>query len=177
VTRDVPANAVVVGNPARIRGYVHEGSTTPAADERPLESRRLAGTSSLIPVTVARDLRGSLAAVELADGLPFVPQRLFAVFDVPSKDVRGEHAHRVCSQVLVCVRGSVRCIVDDGTLREEVVLDHPDVALHMPPMVWGTQFDYSADAVLVVFASHRYDSADYIRDYDAFLAEVGSAQG
>jgi acetyltransferase-like isoleucine patch superfamily enzyme len=175
VTRDVPANAVVVGNPARIRGYVHEGATPPASTEHLLEPRPLAGRSSLIKVTVARDLRGSLAAVELADGLPFEPQRFFAVFDVPSKDVRGEHAHRVCSQVLVCVRGSVRCIVDDGTLREEVLLDHPDVALHMPPMVWGTQFDYSEDAVLAVFASHRYDGSDYIRDYDDFLAEVAAA--
>jgi UDP-2-acetamido-3-amino-2,3-dideoxy-glucuronate N-acetyltransferase len=177
VTRDVPANAVVVGNPARIQGYTQLQPAPPTSLEHPEQARTLTGAASLIEITVARDLRGSLAAVELADGLPFEPQRFFAVFDVPSKDVRGEHAHRACSQVLVCVRGSVRCIVDDGTVREEVLLDRPDVALHMPPLVWGTQFDYSEDAVLAVFASHRYDPDDYIRDYDSFMAEVAAAAG
>jgi hypothetical protein len=66
-------------------------------------------------------------------------------------------------------------IVDDGTVREEVLLDPPDVALHMPPLVWGMQFGYSEDAVLVVFASHRYDPIDYIRDDDSFMAEVHGA--
>ncbi|HEY5516622.1 MAG TPA: WxcM-like domain-containing protein [Pengzhenrongella sp.] len=173
VTKDVPANAIVVGNPARIRGYVHE-PVAPVEPETPGRAGAdLVGGARLIPITVAQDLRGSLAAVELGQDLPFVPGRFFAVFDVPSKDVRGEHAHRVCSQVLVCLRGSVRCVVDDGERRDEVLLDSPDTGLYMPPMTWGSQFDYSADAVLGVFASHPYDGADYIRDYDEFLSELG----
>ena len=78
----------------------------------------------------------------------------------------------LCAQVLVCLHGSVHCIVDDGMTRREVRLDSPDVALHMPPMLWGTQYKYSEDAVLAVFASHSYDPDDYIREYEQFLAEV-----
>ncbi|WP_149202570.1 WxcM-like domain-containing protein [Actinotalea subterranea] len=178
VTRDVPANAIVVGNPARIRGYVKDAQAEershPAGATVAASSTALVGGARLISITVAQDLRGSLAAVEMSRDLPFVPARFFAVFGVPSKDVRGEHAHRECSQVLVSLRGSVRCIVDDGERRDEVVLDQPDVGLYMPPMTWGTQFDYSADAVLAVFASHPYDGADYIRDYDEFRALAGS---
>jgi UDP-2-acetamido-3-amino-2,3-dideoxy-glucuronate N-acetyltransferase len=174
VTKDVPANAIVVGNPARIRGYVHE----PAVDAEPhrptTEGAELVGGARLLPITVAQDLRGSLAAIELSRDLPFVPARFFAVFGVPSKDVRGEHAHRACAQVLVCLRGSVRCVVDDGNRRDEVALDSPGTALYMPPMTWGSQFDYSPDAVLGVFASLPYDGADYIRDYDDFLSEVAA---
>lgn len=178
VTKDVPANAIVVGNPARIRGYVHEPDAgEPAAVPSVQHDRLLAGGARLVPVTVARDLRGSLAAVEMESDLPFRPARFFAVFGVPSKDVRGEHAHRRCEQVLIALRGSVRCIVDDGQRRDEVLLDSPDLALHMPAMTWGTQFDYSSDAVLGVFASLPYDSADYIRDYDDFLTEVAPAAG
>ena len=91
------------------------------------------------------------------------------MFDVPSKDVRGEHAHRACEQVLVCLRGSVACIVDDGADRTEVVLDRPDVGLYMPAMTWGTQYRYTDAAVLGVFASLPYDSDDYIRGYEEFL--------
>ena len=96
-------------------------------------------------------------------------QRFFSVFDVPSARVRGEHAHRVCHQVLVCLRGSVSVVVDDGAERDEVRLDDPAVALHIPPLVWASQYRFSRDAILGVFASHPYDAGDYIRDYEDYL--------
>jgi UDP-2-acetamido-3-amino-2,3-dideoxy-glucuronate N-acetyltransferase len=68
----------------------------------------------------------------------------------------------------------VSVIADDGSQKEEYRLDRPELGLHIPPMVWGTQYRYSQNAVLMVFASHYYDAADYIRDYDAFLALVGA---
>ena len=169
VTRDVPANAIVVGNPARIRGYVDDESGGRAAQEAP--SKREGGPGALFELTVAQDLRGSLAAIEFAD-LPFVPRRFFTVFDVPSADVRGQHAHHSCQQVLVALAGSVTCLVDDGRRRASYVLASPGVGLYMPARTWGTQYQYSTDAVLGVFASHRYDAADYIRTYDEFLAVI-----
>lgn len=176
VVRDVPANAIVVGNPARIVGYTGSEPTRPAAGAEglvpPVLGDDLPGAARLVAVQTATDLRGSLAAIELEDGLPFVPKRFFTVFGVPSREVRGEHAHRACSQVLVCLHGSVHCIVDDGRRRHEVRLESPDTGLFMPPMLWGTQFKYSADAVLGVFASHSYDPDDYIREYEQFLVEV-----
>lgn len=171
VTKDVPANAVVVGNPARITGYAGAEKAPAVAAADAVGERELTGGARLIPLRVASDLRGSLAAIELGKDLPFEPARFFAVFDVPSKDVRGEHAHRACEQVLVCLRGSVACIVDDGTQRTEVVLDQPGVGLYMPAMTWGTQYRYTEDAVLGVFASLPYDSDDYIRTYEEFLVQ------
>ena len=108
--------------------------------------------------------------VRLVENNP--PQRAFTVFGVPSKDVRGAHAHHACEQFLVCLAGSVHALVDDGVHREEFVLDSAELGLYMPPRVWGTQYQYSADAVLLVFASLPYDAADYIRDYDEFLQLV-----
>lgn len=170
VTRDVPANAVVVGNPARIIGYVGASEPTTTRTVESTTQNQLAGGARLVPLRVASDMRGSLAAIELANDLPFVPARFFAVFDVPSRDVRGEHAHRRCEQVLVCLRGTVACIVDDGHDRVQVRLDRPDIGLYMPAMTWGTQYQYSPDAVLGVFASLPYDSGDYIREYEEFLS-------
>ena len=94
------------------------------------------------------------------------------VFDVLGKEIRGEHAHRRCHQFLVCLRGSVALVVDDGKSSEEILLDHPTVGVHVPPMVWAVQYKYSADALLLVFASDPYDPEDYIRDYDEFLSLV-----
>lgn len=172
VTRSVPPHAVVVGNPARIVRYATDAAAPPAAAAE--------GSANLHPAMiegvnfdvfpVVRDLRGNLIARQVGRGLPFVPRRYFLVFDVPSKEVRGEHAHRQCHQLLVCLNGSVHCVVDDGDKRQEFVLDSPEKALHIPPMVWGTQYKYSKDSVLLVLASHEYDAADYIREYDVFCA-------
>jgi hypothetical protein len=70
------------------------------------------------------------------------------------------------------VKGTVHVVADDGQNREEFVLDRKNVGLYLPPMVWGIQYKYSSDAVLLVFASDYYEAADYIRDYDQFLAQV-----
>ena len=120
------------------------------------------------PLTLTEDLRGSLMATEFSQ-LPFAPARLFTVFAVQGEHIRGSHAHRTCHQFLVCAAGTLSCVVDDGETREEILLDHPGVGLYLPPMIWGTQYKYSGDAVLLVLASHAYDAADYIRDYDEFL--------
>src|SRR5262245_20050123 len=176
VTHDVPARAIVSGNPARIVGYVdatRRPEGTPVAF-KPRQGGEVMETS--VPrVTVHRlplvnDLRGSLSAGEFLQQIPFAPKRYFMVFDVPGKDVRGEHAHRECHQFLVCARGSLAVVVDDGTKSEEIALDGPNLGLYLPPMVWAVQYKYSADALLLVFASEHYDPADYIRDYDEFLA-------
>jgi UDP-2-acetamido-3-amino-2,3-dideoxy-glucuronate N-acetyltransferase len=90
--------------------------------------------------------------------------------------VRGEHAHKACHQFLVCVKGSCTIVLDDGSVRDELRLDSAKVGLHIPPMVWGIQYRFSADAVLLVLASDTYDAADYIRNYDEFMAAVKAVE-
>jgi dTDP-4-dehydrorhamnose 3,5-epimerase-like enzyme len=119
------------------------------------------------------DMRGNLTVGEFERSVPFAVKRYFMVFDVPSAEVRGEHAHRKCHQFLICARGSVSVVVDDGTHREEIALDAPNVGIYVPPLVWAVQYRYSRDAILLVFASEYYESADYIRDYAQFLVEAG----
>jgi hypothetical protein len=96
------------------------------------------------------------------------------VFDVPSKEIRGEHAHRHCHQFLICIKGSCSVVVDDGRTRAEVLLNRPNLGLHVQPLVWATEYKYTPDAVLLVLASDVYKAEDYIRDYDLFLKEIGS---
>lgn len=177
VTKDVPANAIVVGNPARISGYVSSVNRTTenriqASDITSHETGTVAGVR-LIMLPLIPDLRGSLSFAEIGQKLPFEPKRYFIVFDVKSKEVRGEHAHRQLAQFLVCVKGSCAVVVDDGKNREEYQLDQPNIGLYLPPMTWGIQYKYSPDAVLLVLASDTYDPEDYIRDYDEFVNLVG----
>jgi acetyltransferase-like isoleucine patch superfamily enzyme/dTDP-4-dehydrorhamnose 3,5-epimerase-like enzyme len=176
VTGDVPPNAIVVGNPARIMGYVETalGGGEPSSGARATERSAPLGRRGvrIIESGTFADLRGSLSVLDY-DSLPFTPARMFTVFSVPSKEVRGEHAHRRCEQLLTCVSGSVRVLWDDGLHRGEVVLDRPGTSMYMPAMVWGSQYRFE-NATLVVLASLPYDSDDYIRTYDEFMNECAA---
>lgn len=174
VTRSVPPHAIVTGNPARIVGYV----TTRHAESAGSDQAGAGNEVSQVPgvflkeFSCFQDMRGSLTVGHFGREVPFVPKRYFMVFDVPSKDVRGEHAHKECQQFLICVRGSVRVVVDNGGVRQEFILDRNCKGLFLPAMVWASQYAYTHDAALLVFASHEYDPDDYVRDYHEFMALV-----
>lgn len=111
---------------------------------------------------------GSLIAVEFSR-LPFSPQRTFVVFGVGAGLVRGEHAHKLCDQVLTCISGAVRVDLDDGVSQESHILATPGDSVQIPPMVWGKQTYSGPDASVVVFASLPYAKEDYIDDYEEFI--------
>ncbi|MDP3083025.1 MAG: WxcM-like domain-containing protein [Rubrivivax sp.] len=179
VTRSVPPSAIVDGAPAAIVGYVGVSASAPEAASVPATPVRAAiEPTAVAGVTVrhlplVHDLRGDLTVGEFERHIPFVARRYFMVFGVPNREVRGEHAHIECHQFLVCARGDCAVIADDGLTKAEVLLNAPNKGLHLPPMTWGIQYKHSPDAVLLVFASHYYDSADYIREYGEFLERVG----
>jgi UDP-2-acetamido-3-amino-2,3-dideoxy-glucuronate N-acetyltransferase len=181
VTRSVPANAVVVGNPAKIVGYVDtadfDSSLPDTATAAPVSGVRATAVRgvTLHELKCVQDMRGSLSVGEFGSDIPFEVKRYFVVYDVPSLEIRGEHAHRLCEQFLVAVRGSVHVVADDGRRREQFVLDRPGLGLYLPPMTWGIQYRYTPDALLLVLASRPYEAGDYVRDYEQFLALAGAA--
>ena len=179
VTRDVPPLAIVVGNPGRIVGY--DGAKgLEAAETKPQASgsrdTQVAGVT-MHRLPFASDMRGKLTFGEMERQVPFPVKRFFFVYGVPGKNVRGEHAHHHCHQFLICVHGSCNVVADDGRTRQEFVLDEPTLGIHLPPRVWGVQYKYSADAVLLVLASDYYDAADYIRSYAEFLSIIEEGTG
>jgi UDP-2-acetamido-3-amino-2,3-dideoxy-glucuronate N-acetyltransferase len=174
VTRDVPPYAVVAGNPAQIVRYINAKGTQ--STRYHLEAGRLTEPKDLPvmgcklwPLPNFSDMRGDLMAIELDSNLPFDSKRCFFVHSVPNQRVRGEHAHVECSQFLIAIYGSLYVVLDDTVNRSEILLDKPDFGLFIPPGIWGTQYKFSRDAVLCVFASHPYDSDDYIREYSKYL--------
>ncbi|MGA2600213.1 MAG: WxcM-like domain-containing protein [Bryobacteraceae bacterium] len=177
VTRNVPADTIVTGNPARISGYVGAAEDparpSPQAIPSPVSTTdsRVRGVT-LHELPLVTDLRGALSFAESRREIPFEIQRYFLVFGVPGEHIRGEHAHREQQQFLICVHGTCRCVVDDGVNREQYTLDRPNMGLYVPPKCWCAQYKYSADAVLLVLTSGYYDAADYIRDYGEFMQLV-----
>lgn len=123
-------------------------------------------------LSVRGDARGSLIALEGGVEVPFDVARVYYIFGTKAGVERGFHAHERLTQWAICVSGSCVMRVDDGATRADVPLDQPDLALEIGSMVWREMHSFSPDAVLLVLASAHYDSADYIRDYQQFLAKV-----
>jgi acetyltransferase-like isoleucine patch superfamily enzyme/dTDP-4-dehydrorhamnose 3,5-epimerase-like enzyme len=171
VTQNVPENAIVKGVPAKITGYV-DTFVQPNHMVAKKNGEKLNGPV-LYSLSMIQDLRGNLVVGEYEKELPFEPKRMFMVYEVPNSRVRGAHAHKKCHQFLIATHGSINVILDDGIRREEYQLSDASVGIHIKPGVWGIQYKYSNDAVLLVLASHGYDADDYIRDYNQFLSWKG----
>ena len=125
--------------------------------------------SRIISIPRIVDNRGGLAFAEGQTTVPFEIQRVFWIYDIPQKAVRGGHAHWQCSEVVVAVHGGFTMLLDDGFGREEVRLDSPDKGIVVPAGVWCELKDFAADTVLLVMASHHYDVTGYVHDYEEYL--------
>ncbi len=118
------------------------------------------------------DERGQLVALEEFKDIPFRIRRVYYIYDTLSDVRRGFHAHRNLEQILICIHGTCKILLDNGVEKKVVPLEKPYEGLYIPNNMWREMFDFSPDAVLMVLASELYDEADYIRDYDKFLLEI-----
>lgn len=116
--------------------------------------------------------RGNLSVVEGAEGVPFNIARAYWIYDVPSGESRGGHAHKTLRQLLVPMSGSFKCVLDNGREHKEVLLNHPWEGLLIVPGVWRTLEDFSSGAVCLCLASDHFEEEEYIRDYEEFKTYV-----
>ncbi len=134
--------------------------------------------TKLISFKTFNDNYGSLIPLEVEEDIPFAVNRAYYIFNVEQGVRRGFHSHKELEQILVCVHGSVKILVKTPFESEDILLDQPDIGLYIGPAVWREMYDFSSDAVLLVFASMHYDTSDYIRDYaeyEAFARKYFSA--
>ena len=118
------------------------------------------------------DERGSLIALEGNKSVPFDIKRVYYIFDTKWGVSRGFHAHLNLKQVVVCVKGSCRFVLDNGKQKEEIILDDATEGLLIEGLTWREMYDFSPDCVLIILANKYYNENDYIRDYDEFLKEI-----
>ena len=124
---------------------------------------------SIINLKLIGDERGSLISLEGNDNVPFDIKRVYYIFDTKDDVERGFHAHINLKQLVVAVKGSCTFVLDNGTKKEELLLDKPNQGLFIEGLIWREMKNFSSDCVLIVLASEYYNESDYIRNYDNFL--------
>lgn len=113
--------------------------------------------------------KGNISVVENDKTIPFEIKRTYYLYDVPGGESRGGHAHKELSQLIIAASGSFTVTLDDGNVKRTFQLNRPYQGLYVVPGIWRTLDDFSSGSVCLVHASHKYDEADYIRDYNDFI--------
>lgn len=126
---------------------------------------------SVIDVSKIHNEAGNITVVENGENIPFDVKRIYYLYDVPSGEARGGHAHYELEQFIIAASGSFDVIINDGKNKKRVTLNRPNLALHIVPGLWRELDNFSSGSICMVLASHTYDESDYIREYDLFLKE------
>lgn len=124
---------------------------------------------SVIYLPKIKNRAGNITPIHNNKEIPFKIKRIFYLYDIPGGESRGAHAHKDCHQFLIAAGGAYEVLVDDGKTQRQIMLNRPDIGLHIPPGIWASEMNFSSGSICLVLASHNYDENDYLRDYDEFL--------
>jgi len=130
----------------------------------------------IIELPKIADPRGNLTFIEGNRHIPFEIKRVFYLYDVPTGESRGAHAHKTLEQCLICLSGSFDVALDDGFEKKLVHLNRPWECLYVPPMIWAAEVNFDPGSVCLVLASKEYDEGDYYRDHGKFIKAVRGGQ-
>lgn len=124
---------------------------------------------SIINFPINKSRSGNLTAIHSNREIPFEIKRIFYLYDIPGGESRGAHAHKTCHQLLIAASGSFEVLLDDGRIKRHVQLNRSYCGLHIPPMIWASEINFSSGAICLVLTSELYSEEDYIRNYDNYL--------
>ena len=124
---------------------------------------------SLIHIPKVHSGNGNITVVENENNVFFKVKRVYYLYDVPSGEARGGHAHYELQQYIIAASGSFDVVLNDGVNKRTISLNRPNLALHIVPGLWRELNNFSSGSISLVLASEKYDEKDYIRNYAAFL--------
>ncbi len=124
---------------------------------------------TLITLPQVGDRNGHITAINGHAEIPFEVKRVFYIYDIPSGESRGAHAHKKCHQFITAASGAFEVLINDGKSQKVISLSQPNVGIHVPPMIWASEINFSSGAICLVLTSHEYDETDYLRDFEEYL--------
>ncbi len=119
----------------------------------------------LIDLPRVGDRNGQITSLNNLVEIPFEIKRIFYLYDIPGGESRGAHAHKQCHQLLIAASGSFEVVIEDGINKQQIILNRPNIGLHIPPGIWASEINFSSGSICLVLASHVFDESDYIRNY------------
>lgn len=126
----------------------------------------------IINFKIMGDNRGKLISLEENKNIPFNIKRVYYIFGTKKNVIRGKHSHSNLNQVVVCLSGECKFLLDSGKQKKIVKLNSPEIGLFIGENVWREMFDFSQDCILMVLANDHYNENEYIRNYKDFIKSI-----
>jgi dTDP-4-dehydrorhamnose 3,5-epimerase-like enzyme len=123
----------------------------------------------LISLPKINNRAGNLTSLEFPLNTPFCINRVYYIYDIPSGETRGGHAHKSLLQLIVPISGSFDVVLNDSIGIKTITLNQPNIGLFIKNGIWRDLINFSSGSVCLVLASEKYNELDYIRDYDTFV--------
>lgn len=114
------------------------------------------------------DERGNLSFLEEQNHIPFEIKRVYWIYDVPGGEVRGGHAYRELSEVIIALSGSFDIYLNDGKEEKTITLNRSYHAVFVPKMIWRQLQNFSTNSLCLIAADAHYDENDYIRSFEDY---------
>ncbi len=133
-----------------------------------MKNRTLKGCT-LLNLSKIQAISGNITSINNGIDAPFDVKRVFYIYDIPSGEDRGAHAHKECHQLLIAITGSFEVEVFDGKEKARFFLNQPNIGLHILPGIWASEVNFSGGGICLVMASHEFNESDYIRDLQQYL--------
>ena len=113
---------------------------------------------------------GKLLPITFNNKFPIKVKRIFIIYGKKNY-VRGDHAHKKCSQVFFPIMGKIKINMRYKKNKKSVNLSHNgSKALLVPPRIWSRVEFLKNNSVVLVLTDYEYNFKDYIETYKEFIA-------
>jgi len=109
---------------------------------------------------------------QISDHIPFPIKRIYYILNADTNLTRGLHAHKKNQQIMFCISGSIKLVLDNGKKRRDLILNKPNLGVFIDKMIWHEMHEFKKNTILLVLASGIFESEDYIRDYAQFKKQA-----
>ena len=113
---------------------------------------------------------GTLLPMSFNHKFPIKVKRIFIIYG-KKKYLRGDHAHKKCSQVFFPIKGKIKINMKYKKIKKSINLTHNNSkALLVPPRIWISVESLNSNSAVLVLTDYEYDVKDYIETYKEFIA-------
>ena len=95
-------------------------------------------------------------------------KRVFFLYGKKNK-IRGDHAHKKCSQLFLPVSGKITLSVSTPNYKKKIIISaNSKYGILVPPLYWCSAKFNEKNSILMVINDREYEFKDYLETFDEY---------
>jgi len=111
---------------------------------------------------------GKLVPFTFDRRMPISIKRIFFLYGAKNK-IRGDHAHKKCSQLFVAISGKMILEVKTPSLTKKFIIEEKNkYGILVPPKYWCSIKFIKKNSILMVMNDRKYEFKDYLETFNSY---------